>query len=726
MGRGEVIRIRDEFYIRSSSARVDVRPRVLKQNNTFAVFDRFGDIETFGTGELGLYYQDTRFLSRLTLKLGKDRPLLLSSTVREDNAVMAVDATNPDAWRDGEIVVPRGTLHVFRSKILWEKTCHERLRIHNYGRAAVDVSFAIEFDADFADIFELRGMNRERRGRRLETQVTKDGLLLEYEGLDNRLRRTRIVFDPPPTRLSESVATFQIRLESGKDASYRCAIACEVDGDSPNEISPCYESAVEEATSALERMRGREPQVFTGNEQFNDWLNRSLADLHMMRTETAYGPYPYAGVPWFSTVFGRDGIITALQCLWFDPSVARGVLAYLAANQADTDNPEQDAQPGKILHEFREDEMATLGEIPFRRYYGSIDATPLFVMLAGAYYKRTGDRAFIESIWPHVEQALAWIDRYGDSDGDGFVEYSRKSKHGLANQGWKDSQDAIFHADGAPAEGAIALCEVQGYVYAAKGAAGELAKILGDAARSRELSKQAEALCRRFEKAFWCEDLSTYAIALDGSKQPCRVRTSNAGHCLFAGIAAGQHARRAATTLTNETSFSGWGIRTVASSEARYNPMSYHNGSIWPHDNALIAAGFARYGLKESAAMVLTGLLDATLFFDLHRLPELFCGFPRRPGESPTLYPVACAPQAWASGAIFLLLEACLGLSVSAPEQTVVFSKPILPAFLPKVSIRDLKVGDARVDLLLTRHDEGDVGVNVLRRNGALEVLILK
>ena len=722
----EVIRVRNEFYIRSSSPRVDVRTRVLKQGDTFAVFDRFGDIETFGAGELGLFYQDTRFLSRLTLRLGRDRPLLLSSTIREDNAVMAVDATNPDAWRDGEIVIPRGTVHLFRSKILWEKTCHERLRIHNYGRAAVDVSFSIEFDADFADIFELRGMSRQQRGLRLETQLTRDGVVLAYEGLDKRLRQTRIVFDPPPTRLTESVATFRIPLEAGEAASYRCAIACEVAGDSRIEINPSYEKVVQEAASALERERAQEAQIFTANEQFNDWLNRSLADLHMMRTVTPYGPYPYAGVPWFSTVFGRDGIITALQFLSFDPSVARGVLGYLAATQADSESPEQDAQPGKVLHETRADEMAILGEIPFKRYYGSIDATPLFVMLVGAYYKRTADRAFIESIWSNVERALGWIDRYGDSDGDGFVEYTRKSKHGLIHQGWKDSHDAIFHSDGTAAAAPIALCEVQGYVYAAKTAASELAKTLGDAARSRELSNQAEALRRKFEKAFWCDDLSSYALALDGSKQPCRVRTSNAGHCLFAGIASDENARRAATTLIDETSFSGWGIRTVASSEARYNPMSYHNGSVWPHDNALIAAGFARYGLKGSATMVLAGLLDASLFLDLHRLPELFCGFPRRPGESPTLYPVACAPQSWASAAVFLLLEACLGLSVFAPEQKLVFSKPVLPAFLRQVSLRDLKVGDARVNLLLTRHDQGDVGVNVLRRDGALEVVVLK
>jgi glycogen debranching enzyme len=722
----EVIRVRDAFYIRSSSPRIDVRTRVLKQGDTFAVFDRFGDIDTFGTGELGLYYQDTRFLSRLTLKLGKDRPLLLSSTVREDNAVLAVDATNLDVYRNGETVLPRGTLHIFRSKILWKRTCQERLRIHNYGRVPMDFLFSIEFDADFADIFEVRGMTREHRGRRTGTKVAQDSVVLAYDGLDGRPRRTRIVFDPAPTRLSESVATYQIRLEPGEDAKYRWVVACEVDADSRAQIKPCYEEVVQDAASAMESAHSQEPLIFTSNELFNDWLNRSLADLEMMRTETRYGPYPYAGVPWFSTEFGRDGIITALQCLWFDPSLARGVLAYLAATQADVENAEQDAQPGKILHETRAGEMAALGEIPFKRYYGTIDATPLFIMLAGAYYRRTADRAFIESIWPNIERALVWIDRYGDVDGDGFVEYARRSKLGLIHQGWKDSHDAIFHADGTYAEGPIALCEVQGYVYAAKLAAAGLAELFGDDAQARDLSKQAKTLRRRFEESFWCDELSTYALALDGRKQPCRVRTSNPGHCVFAGIVSAERARRVAATLTDETSFSGWGIRTVATSETRYNPMSYHNGSVWPHDNSLIAAGFARYDLKESAATVLAGLLDATLSFDLHRLPELFCGFPRRPGEAPTLYPVACAPQSWASAAVFLLLKACLGLSVSAPEQRLTFSKPILPRFLKQVTIRGLNVADARADLLLTRHDEGDVGVNVLRREGTLEVVVLK
>jgi glycogen debranching enzyme len=445
----------------------------------------------------------------------------------------------------------------------------------------------------------------------------------------------------------------------------------------------------------------------------------------MLTTELATGPYPYAGVPWFNAPFGRDGIITALECLWLWPGLARGVLAYLASTQATEVVPEQDAEPGKILHETRCGEMASLGEMPFGRYYGSVDATPLFVMLAGAHYLRTGDRGLVEQLWPHVEAALGWINRYGDRDGDGFVEYQRQSSDGLLHQGWKDSDDAVFHVDGSLAQGPIALCEVQGYVYAARRAGAALADVLGLTARAAELERQAAALRERFEQAFWCEDLSTYALALDGDKRPCRVRTSNAGHCLFTGIAHEDRALRVAQTLLDSRSYSGWGIQTVACPEVRHNPMSYHNGAVWPHDNALIAQGFARYGLGTQAMQLLTGLFEASLCFDMHRMPELFCGFARQPSEGPVPYPVACAPQAWSAASVFLLLQASLGLSVDALTGQVSLFNPCLPRWIGEVRIHNLEVAGATLDLMLVPHEQ-DVRVNVLRRDGNVRVTVVK
>lgn len=719
----EIISFNDQFYILASSSMADNRTRVLKHGETFGVFDRYGDIQPVGRGTQGLYHEGTRFLSRQELFLDNDRPMLLSSTVKEDNALLAVDMTNPDLYRDGRIAVPRGSVHVFRSRYLWKGVGYERFRISNYSLTSVVINVSLRFESDFADIFEVRGQKRNHKGKRLPGLIQKDRLVLAYEGLDGCLREAHLRFSPAPDEMTASQAVFHIMLEPKAETTVTMTVGCEV-GSAPRP-GFAYDQAMAEASATLKTEQSQDCEVHTSNAQFNEWWNRSLLDLRMMVTDTAEGPYPYAGVPWFSTPFGRDGIITALECLWIKPQVARGVLSYLAARQATQLSPSQDAEPGKILHETRKGEMAALKEIPFGLYYGSVDSTPLFVMLAGAYYERTADLGFMKKLWPNIEMALAWIDTYGDHDGDGFVEYIRKSPTGLDNQGWKDSHDSISHENGDLAEGPIALCEVQGYAYDAKQCASRLALALGHAERGAELLRQADSLKAQFDDAFWCDDLSAYALALDGNKKPCRVKTSNAGHCLYTGIARADRAVRVAATLMSDELFSGWGVRTLAGSERRYNPMSYHNGSVWPHDNALIAAGLARYGLKAHVQKVMKGLFDASSVVDFHRLPELFCGFVERPGQGLTRYPVACNPQAWAAASAFMALQACLGMSIRAPEAKVVFTYPILPEFLHELQIMNLKVGKASLDLLLRRY-ELDVGLTVMRREGDVEVVEIK
>ena len=497
----DVIRWNNQFYIRAESSLAEDRTEVLKQGETFAVFDRYGDIHEVLPGPQGLYHEGTRFLSRFELSLGPYQPMLLSASVKEDNALFTVDVTNTDLTLDGTHPVPRGTLHLCRTRFLWNGTWHERIHVRNYGMVKLPISLKITIDADFADLFEARGHRRPRRGRRLNTIRSKTGLVFGYKGLDETIRRTHVRCSPAPKLVTANGFSIESSVPSQAGRTWEIAVSCEIEPQR-NRVVLSYDHAQREAGRSLKKSKAHDAHVYTSNEQFNDWLNRSIADLHMLISETPQGPYPYAGVPWFSVPFGRDGIITALQMLWMNPAPARGVLGYLAATQATEDRPEQDAEVGKILHETRQGEMAALGEIPFGKYYGSVDATPLFIMLAGAYYERSGDIRFLKTLWPHIQQALQWIDRYGDPTGTGFTTYARQSPTGLVHQGWKDSYDSIFHADGTAAEGPIALCEVQAYVYRAKRAAADLARVLGETDQADHLEGEAESLRVRFERLF--------------------------------------------------------------------------------------------------------------------------------------------------------------------------------------------------------------------------------
>ncbi len=708
------------FYIPMTGPAARPR-RSLKHDDTFIVLDSHGDIGASAGGPDGLFNADTRYLARLELVLDEVQPLLLGSNLRDDNSALTVDLTNPDVYRQGRIVLRKDMLHIVRTIFLWRGTAYQRIGVQNHSEDPASFDLKLLFDNDFADLFEVRGERRPRRGIGSSRLLAPAEVMLEYTGLDGKSRSTALQFDPRPSQLAVNAATYHLDLAPQQLRSLFVVASCNKP-DAPKPV-PFFRGLLAHRREMRQSTRGA-ASIETSNNIFNEMLCQSMADLNMLMTDTPQGRYPYAGIPWYSTTFGRDGIITALQMLWTDPRVARGVLKRLALYQAKAVDPLADAEPGKILHEMRGGEMAALREVPFAQYYGSVDATPLFVVLAGLYVERTGDDETLAELWPSIEAALDWIDGPGDRDRDGFVEYQRASERGLANQGWKDSHDAIFHADGRLAEGHIALAEVQGYVFAAKRLAARCAMRMGLPEKARQLEAEARRLAERFEESFWCDELGTYALALDGVKQPCRVRTSNAGQLLFTGIVRADRARMVAADLMRPDFFTGWGIRTVARGEARYNPMSYHDGSIWPHDNALIALGLARYGLKHSVEHVFEALFDAATYMDLRRLPELFCGFRREKGRGPTLYPVACAPQAWASATPFTLLEAALGLEFDARRGEIRLRNPRLPAFLNEVILRELRLGPSSVDLRVRRHG-ADVSLEVMGTRGRIQVSIV-
>jgi glycogen debranching enzyme len=696
--------------------RVPQRLFPLKDRDTFLVTDVYGDI--LGAGD-GLFHDDTRILSLWRLLLGARPPTLLSGAITQDNVVFTFHGLNKSMPAPGP-AGPPGVLHIERSHFLWEERLYGRVSIVNYSQSVIILPLAFEFDADFRDMFEVRGARRAKRGRVHLPEVGERAVRFRYAGLDGVERSSVISFSDPPARLTERRAEFMYALKGEGRIDLYVEIGV---GSAPCPTRERFRAAAARARFAMRARRRRGARVHTAGRLFNSWIDKSRADLALLTTPMETGPYPYAGIPWFSTAFGRDGIITAWQALWLDPSLARGVLTYLATHQAETVSAFRDSQPGKIMHETRRGEMSALGEVPFGRYYGGVDTTPLFVALAGAYLERTGDWDLIDSLWPALERAAAWICRCADNNRWGLLDYARGADSGLSNQGWKDSGDSVFHADGRFPQGPISLVEVQGYAYAAYRAMAGFAAERRDLEGVDQWTWRAERLRSTVEKLFWMEEEGFYAIALDGAGELCRVRASNPGHLLFCGLPSPERARRVGAALLSPDVFSGWGLRTLATGQARYNPMSYHNGSVWPHDTALCAMGLSRYGDREGAARITGALFEAAVEMDM-RLPELFCGFPRSAGEPPVPYPVACMPQAWAAGSVFMLLQACLGIRIDAASREVKIRDPRLPVGIDHLRIDNLTVGEARIALRFDRQgrrvvvktDTLDVNIRVRRR----------
>lgn len=682
----------------------------LKDADTFVVANAFGDID--GDSD-GLFHNDTRVLSRLCLRIDGELPSLLSAAVSRDNVLFKSNMTNHPLPELGGRSLPQGVIHIERTRFLWQQRLYERIRCVNYGLQTVELPVTLQFAADFRDMFEVRGAQRPARGAARPTRLQEQGVLFDYEGLDRVHRTTVLAFSQHPAELDTGSARFDMVLPAGESREVYLEVST-TEIAAPGEAG--FRAAAACARRAMRLRSHRGARVRTSARLFNDWLEKSRADLALLTSELPTGPYPYAGIPWFSVPFGRDAIITAMQVLWLDAGLARGVLRFLAHHQAREVSSFQDAAPGKIMHETRKGEMTALRELPFGQYYGGVDTTPLFVMLAGAYAERTGDLALIDELWPALRAACTWIDSVADGHPDGFLSYARAEESGLSNQGWKDSEDSIFHGNGNFPCGPVALVEVQGYVFAAFRAMAELAGRRGEAQEAAQWSTRADNLRVAVEQRFWMEEEGFYGIAIDGRGELCRVRASNAGHLLFTGLPAADRAARVSQALLSSAFDCGWGLRTLAPYQPRFNPMSYHNGSVWPHDTALCTAGLASYGERRGITRLVGELFEAAVAFGM-QLPELFCGFSRTSGEQPVAYPVACLPQAWAAGSVFMMLQACIGLRIDGWNRQLHIHRPRLPSGIDRLTISHLPVCGSHIDLVFERMGDNVVTAACDRRD---------
>ena len=715
---GDVL-VGEQYYILASEVAADLPKLVLKHDESFLVANRRGDLPNLPHTEFGFYVDGTRFLRRLELRLHGHRPLVLNAGVSEDAAQAAVDLTNPDVALGPQVLLPGRSLRIARRLTVHGTQLYQQLLVEAFNREALDLSLSVHFAADFVDVFEVRGHPREHRGRVLPPEVDGASVRLAYQGLDHVTRTATLTFSPPPDRLDETGAEYRLSLAPGTTTELITVVNAATATTPPPKVL-AYGEALRRRRAVADRLGGAE--VRSNHDLFEVWVQRSRRDLHLLLTETPDGFVPYAGIPWYVAAFGRDALITALQVLPFEPAIAAGTLRFLARHVGRADDAFTDQEPGKIIHELRRGEMAACREIPFVPYYGSVDATPLFLILLAEYWKWTADVALAHELWPAAERVLEWMLRSADAHG-GYLTYARRSPRGLVNQGWKDSHDAIMHASGHLAEPPIALAEVQGYQYAALLAAADLVEALRVPDRAPALRERARRLRDRFEADFWLPDEAYYALALDRAGQPCRVITSNAGHLLWTRLISESRAHIVARRLMADDMFTGWGVRTLARGERLYNPMSYHNGSVWPHDTAIAAVGMRRYGFADPFITLSTGLFEAVLQFENMRMPELFCGFPRVDGYGPTQYPVACSPQAWAAGVVFMLISAMLGLSPDAADNQLTLNRPRLPGWLAWIELRGLQLRTSRMTLRASQGQDG-AAIEMLSRDGDAELVV--
>lgn len=668
----------------------------LKHDRTYAIFDENGDIAV-ETGVQGVYIDDMRYHSALSLKLGDQKPESVSAQVTPDNAELIVRLTNPEMTDAAGRKIPANTLHIERRITVCDGLVHQAVSVLNLGREPVTVPLKFSFSSDFSDMFNVRGMKTEQpfgaiRGVSVADEFCR--VSWDYRTVDNRTLKSSVFFSsqPYPAFMSTDSASYRLDLAPGQKADLHLEFGRQKD-DAVGPVRKTYQDAL--ATVRRERANylAQGPRLAFSDPRLQKWFDRSREDLALLTNHYDTGPYPCAGLPWFATPFGRDGIITALQMLWADPRLAKGVLQYLAARQATASNPVRDADPGKIMHETRFNEMSRLGLVPFGLYYGGVDTTLLFVMLAGEYLERTGDSALIDALWPNIEAALQWIEDYAE-DKEGFLVYERKQASGLENQMWKDSRDSVFYENGdINVKFPRAVCEVQGYAYAAWRAGEKFAAARGLTERAAHYRAKADHLQTRFNEKFWDAEKSFYVLALDGDKKPCRVRASNMGQLLFTGIVPPQRAASVAAQMMDEKFFTGFGIRTVAEGEANYNPLIYHNGTVWPHDTALIARGLGLCGFEGDAVKLMEGMREAAEFYQ-HRLPELFAGFAKEQGLGPTGYTHACSPQAWAAAVPFQMLQAVLGLRIDAAQNKIILNTAGWPKEWGTLTVENLAVGD--------------------------------